>query len=152
MSANETIPQSVPPFWNDYSDYGVSPDHATARMLSGMTEDVRYSFTPSQLAAFIEANKPRIANHWVDYKVSIPWIGKGFYIRLFVGKERRNRSRLNAEGQVSLPKTSIALVFFLWAACCLAMFGCVILLYLIKSFIGIDLFSGPSLFHPFFFQ
>ncbi len=108
--------------------------------------------TASQLAAFIEANKPQAANHWVDYRVSIPWIGGGFYVRLFMGKERRNRSRLDAEGQVSLPKTSIALIFFLWALCCLAMFGSVILLYLIKSTIGIDLFNGPSILHPFFYN
>ncbi|MGH1418056.1 MAG: hypothetical protein ACRBCJ_04285 [Hyphomicrobiaceae bacterium] len=152
MSSVDTMPPSYAPIWGHYQALGTSLDPATARMLLGMPEEVRYSFTPAQLNAFIAANKAPPANHAFDYSVSLPWFGSWFYLRLFVGRERRNRSRLTAEGQISLPKTSIAFVFVVWLFCCLSLFGSVIVLYLIKSTMGIDFMSGPSIFHPLFFN
>ncbi len=152
MLASETMSPSAEPIRCHYEAKGIIPDPATIRLLQSLPEDIRYSFTDAQLAGLSTANVTPRTSHLVDYCASLPWFGGRFYVRLFLGKERRNLSRLTSEGQISLPKTSIGFIFCIWMICCLALFGSVIVLYLIKSTMGINLLDGPSIFHPIFFM
>ncbi len=60
--------------------------------------DVRSSFTPVQLAALQTALKPR--RHTVDLRLSLPWLGKRFYLVILAGEERRSPLRRRLESQL----------------------------------------------------
>ncbi|MGH1418941.1 MAG: hypothetical protein ACRBCJ_08805 [Hyphomicrobiaceae bacterium] len=152
MLVSETTPGVPEPIQCGYEAKGVSLDPATIRLLQNIPENVRYSFTTDQLAGLSAANLTPQTSHFVDYCASIPWFGRRFYIRMLLGTERRNRTRLRSEGQISLPKTSILFFAIIFIVSSLALFGSVIVLYLIKSTMGINLLDGPSVLHPIFFS
>ena len=95
-------------------------------------------------------HQPR-AQHIVDYRLSIPLGGRRIYFRILCGWERRKLSRLIAEGQTNpwLVIAAAALTFWFMMTMTLACIA--ILVYFVKTAMGIDLFDGPSFLHKLFF-
>jgi hypothetical protein len=83
-----------------------------------------------------------------DLKVSLPTLSGPVFLRLIVGTERRNFPRLVKERQTS--KRTIAFTYAVigWLAASSSGFGFFCVAYLVKSALGINLWSGPSPFHP----
>ena len=119
------------------------------RMLCKMSTEARSSFSIDQLALLSKITKPPPPLHWIDYRVSLPFFGGRYYLTFLFGKERRVLSRIKSEGQASLTKTSIVYVAVLWLLISISLLASLVLLYVIKSAVGLDLFSGPSVFHDF---
>lgn len=91
---------------------------------------------------------PRLI-HAVDFRVSIrlPFV-KRFYVNFAAGPEQRNQIRLSDEG---LNRSSRLAVFY--GAVIVALlgyffFGLFCFLYLLKSVLNINIFSGASPLHP----
>jgi hypothetical protein len=82
----------------------------------------------------------------LDFRGSLPFLRKRLYIRLLIGWERRDARRLDAEGQRHPVRLAIGYAILL-AFALSALLGLAIVLYCVKSALGIDLLPGPSLFH-----
>lgn len=144
------------PVWMSSADAAKQPPkietHAVFdRLLHEIPNDVLASFTTEQLAVLAKATKPPTTRHFIDYRVSVPFIGGRYYLTLFFGKERRGLSRIRSEGQASLTKASILYVAILWIVFSVGLLASLVLIYVIKSAMGIDLFYGPSFLHDFAF-
>lgn len=121
------------------------PSHpAFERLLARMPVQVRATLTTEQLMALSLASVPAIAPHIVDYRVSIPFLGKRFYLTVLAGRERRSLARLAGEGQlpsVKLAKLNATTVGYGLA---IALFAAMIALLLAKLALGIELFEGGA--------
>ena len=108
-------------------------------------EEHRRAFTDEQLQALALASIPPPPNHGIEYRVSLPFFGKRFYVTLFVGRERRARSRLVAEGQ--LPVSQIVkpdpVAWTLILA--LTSFGALLALFIAKAMFGVELGESVAL-------
>ena len=124
-----------------------------AHLLADLPDEVRATFSETQLAALARSARPQgtpaSTRHLVDFRVSIPLLpARRYYVRLLVGRERRNLARLHGEGQSHVTRISI---FYGVLTALLAgsmLFGMFCALYLLKSFSGINLFEGESPLHP----
>lgn len=102
------------------------------------------------------ARPARPANHRIrrrsfDIRLSMPWFGGRYYVRLLSGTERRHMGRLNAESQTGVVRLSLASGLILFAFFASALFGAAVFLYIVKSMLGINLFEAHSPFHRIFF-
>ena len=103
-----------------------------------------------QLVALSLASVPANSPHVIDYRVSVPFFGKRFYVTLLAGRERRSLARLAGEGQlpsVQMFNLNPALLGILLA---IVIFGMAMGAYIVKSALGIDLFEGDSAMHEIF--
>lgn len=93
------------------------------------------------LSGWIESPRPRQSD---GYRVSlpVPLLGR-FYIAVRLGRETRSAKRLAREGQTRASRLTAAAM-----ALAVFGFGMFCLIYLVKSYAGIDIFSGNSPFHP----
>ena len=73
------------------------------RILEQLPPEERYSFSEHQIEALHQSalSVPK-TKHIINTRWSIPFPGKGFYIVFVVGKERRSRRRLLADGEFQL--------------------------------------------------
>ncbi|MFN3868479.1 MAG: hypothetical protein ACK4MF_05370 [Hyphomicrobiaceae bacterium] len=115
------------------------------RLLGLMPPHIRASFSPVQLAALSHATKPRPEKRLVDFRVSLPFFGRRYYLTILLGKERRSRQRLHAERQLSTRKATItyfvaALLIAATVLLCAMAFA-----YVLKSIVGLDLVKAPSI-------
>jgi hypothetical protein len=120
----------------------IQDDPAIRELLSRMPNEVAESFNEEQLSHLLTAVGARSwGKHKVDVRgtFKIPFYPWRFYYVLLMGKNLRGLSR--KEKQLSLLTSALVLSVFL-VLCALA--G-LLLLYLIKSAMGIDLFPGFSL-------
>ena len=64
--------------------------------LSQLPAKTAASFTPNQLEAIKRqfGNRKWTGSHPVDIRLSIPFIGRGFYLVFLMGRERRSQERL----------------------------------------------------------
>ena len=92
------------------------------------------------------------AQHIMDYRLSLPFGTRRFYVRLLCGRERRKLSRLIAEGQTNPWLTLAAAVLLFWFMITVSLVFLTIGLYLLKTVLGIDLFDGPSFLHRILFD
>ena len=92
------------------------------------------------------------AQHIMDYRLSLPFGTRRFYVRLLCGRERRKLSRLIAEGQTNPWLTLAAAVLLFWFMITVSLVFLAIGLYLLKTVLGIDLFDGPSFLHRILFD
>ncbi len=115
--------------------------------MAGIPEHVRRTFSAAQLECLSSALAPPPSRHWIDWRVSIPFLGRRYYVTLLFGKERRDLARLHQEGQLSLSR--IYVVYLILALAGLVLMSALMLfaLYLAKSTLGMDVFEGPSEFH-----
>ncbi|MFT7422466.1 MAG: hypothetical protein ACI8UC_000532 [Psychromonas sp.] len=117
-------------------------DPAIRKLLVRMPNAVADSFNEEQLSHLLTAIGAKSwGKHAVDVRgtFKIPFYRWRFYYVLLLGKYHRGLSR--KEMQLSLP-TSI-LMFSLFLILC--SLGGLLLIYFIKTALGIDLFSGFSL-------
>jgi len=112
------------------------------QLLSGMEKSVAETFTYKQRKALQKSMTTQDwRTHNVDFRptLALPFLPWSFYIVFLIGVNRRGL--LPAERFVAF--TMFLLVLFFMG---LFVFGCVfVLIYLLKSWLGIDLFPNESL-------
>lgn len=86
------------------------------------------------------------------FKISVPTPVGRVYLRLAVGRERRLPDRIELESQASAEKISIVYTLLLWNFVGLVVLGAMVSVYLVKSFLGINLFPADSFLHSFLFS
>jgi len=120
---------------------------AFERALAKIPPPVRLSFTAEQLSCLASALQPEPSRHKLDWRVSLPFFGRRFYLTIFAGEERRSLARLLEEGQLDLSRISIvySLAALLALSCLLS--AVVASLYILKCLLGIDVMPGPSPLH-----
>lgn len=107
--------------------------------------DVHDSFTKEQLAAVriaLESAIPKPSPKIVDLRVNIDLIVSRFYIVLFVGKDRRKHKRFFAATAMTKIANRIAAVTMLIGLNLTISLFIFLVAYLVKSALGINLFSG----------
>lgn len=117
-------------------------DPAVKSLLDRMPPEVAESFTEEQLAHLHSALGARSwKKHSVDIRstLPIPFIRRRIYFVLLMGRNRRDLTR--REKQLSAITFALFIAAFIGAS---TLFG-ILVLYLIKSALGIDLFKGFSL-------
>lgn len=120
----------------------ISNQPAIKTLLSRMPEDVANSFTDEQLTHLLTAVGSRSwGKHKVDFRgtFKLPFYRWRFYYVLLAGKNYRELGR--QEKNMSILITAIVSSLFLMFSAALGL----LVLYLIKSALGIDLFPGFSL-------
>ena len=60
--------------------------------------DILTHLSPDQVTRLVQSLPPRLGAHAVDYRVSTSMFGRGFYIALVAGSEKRPLRRLRHEG------------------------------------------------------
>lgn len=117
-------------------------DPAVKSLLDRMPPEVAESFTEEQLAHLHSALGARSwKKHSVDIRSTfpVPFIRRRIYFVLLMGRNRRDLTR--REKQLSAITFALFIAAFIGAS---TLFG-ILVLYLIKSALGIDLFKGFSL-------
>lgn len=161
FSNHTGLPQHVsPPHWLNIDGTELPPPKPQAdaerpfqyqRMLRRLPASILSSLTPVQLDAISDALIPDPPTHAIDYRVSIPFFGRRFYVTLLAGRERRSLARLAREAQLHAKHIAAFYAFALLALGCLTLVGTVLIGYVMKSALDIDLLDGPSLLHGYFF-
>lgn len=127
----------------------------TAPELHPIPADIRAALTLEQIVRLENMVVDRRALHAVDYRASTSFCGRHFYLTLFAGPESRSLRRLHAEGQrrtfhrVLAEIAGFCLSMSLLA--CLMVGATVIVLYVTKSALGIDLLQGHTFLHDYFY-
>jgi len=112
------------------------------------------TFTPEQLAALdvaVARTRPHRATHKLDYRVSLPLLGRRYYVVLLAGKERRSLSRISGDGQNTTWRLSVAYAILMSVIATGGIVAAVVLLYVVKSMVGLDLFEEHSVLHSLFY-
>ena len=112
------------------------------QLLSRMPDEIAASFTEKQLAHLVTAVGARKwGKHSIDLRGTfrLPFIKRRFYYVLLFGRNYRQLSR--QERQLSALATAFITSFFILLCSLMGL----VLLYLIKSALGIDLIEGYSL-------
>lgn len=116
--------------------------------LNSIDPDLRESFTPEQITAvrtLLESAIPQPSPKLVDLRFTVDLILSRFYVVLFVGKDRRRQRRSYLPDRFAKVGNAIAAVILLIGLNLSVSLFIFLLLYLIKSAIGIDLFQGSHL-------
>ena len=112
------------------------------RFVRALPPDVRAALNARQLDAMAEALVPQRSPHWVDVRTSLPFPGQRVYVTLLVGKERRSRARLKAEGQFGIWPTLVVAGLFV-AIIAASAAAAVMALSLLKGTSGFDMLHWP---------
>lgn len=124
----------------DNTPHPVHESQLIQKLLSKMPPDIAESFSEEQLIAMNKAIGGRSwARHKVDVRGTINIWRTSFYFVVLAGKNRRELSRL--EQQVG--RATMALMFALFIT--FSVLSGLLILYLIKSALGINLFENFSL-------
>ena len=109
------------------------------KLLDRMPQDVQDSFTEEQLANIKLAISARTwGSHAIDVRSTIKFFSYRYYYVFVAGRNRRELS--SRERKLGLLIQAVALAVFLTFS---AVFG-ILVLYLLKSAAGIDIFAGFS--------
>lgn len=84
--------------------------------------------------------------HAVDLRASVPVLGARYYVVVLAGRERRHRARLDAEGQTHWLRQALVFALLLSLAVSTVV-GLMVIVYLVKCALGINVFAGDSPFH-----
>lgn len=125
-----------------------------ARLIAGMVPDARAQFTSAHLAALevaIARTRPSPDRHKTDFRVSLPFFGRRYYLRFLGGIEQRNDGRLQREGQSCPRRQSLAYTVLLSVLVSSGLVAGVVILYFLKSVLGVDLFQDHSIIHNLIF-
>ena len=97
--------------------------HAFVRhIIEQLPPEQRYTFSDQQVDALHQSALalPK-AKHIINIRVSVPFIGKGFYMVLLAGREQRSQRRLMADNEFKvLPNLATLLTIILG---CTTLFG-----------------------------
>lgn len=110
-------------------------------------EAVAESISPSEPLARHAAPNSAVTN----ITVSVPSPFGAYFFNIRWGKERRSKERLAREGNGSKEKVSIFYTLLIWNILSLIGLGTMVILYLVKSKMGIDLFASKSFLHDMFY-
>ncbi len=113
-----------------------------AYYLETLDPEVRSSFTAQQLESvseLLEAAIPKPAPKLVDLRFGVDLLLARFYVVLFVGKDRRQQARSHMPEPIARLGNVIAAVMLLIGLNLLISLFILLLAYLIKSAVGIDL-------------
>jgi hypothetical protein len=117
----------------------VHEDPALQNLLAKVPDRVKVTFTEEQLSHLRNAIVNRQwRNHSIDLRGTIPWFKYRYYYVCIAGKNKRELSR--AEQQASRIINAVFLVGFLSISITLGL----LVLYLLKSSLGIDIFDDFS--------
>lgn len=134
------------PIWsseNEQPTQAAAPIYHPAfeRILKRLPEEHLRALTQQQLIALSLASLPSVAPHILDYRVSLPFFGRRYYLSFLAGREQRSRARLVADGQLPVGQL-LRLNPIAWSLLLsLLVFGTMITLYIVKSMFGIDVFE-----------
>lgn len=121
-------------------DIDAHTDAFTLHVYNSIDEDIRNTFTPRQVHAIetaIRANKP-YQKHPFDVRGVIPLYFLKLYFVVLMGRDKRSATKnREAKRRVRTAISSALLSFYLLS--CMLIPVLLMLLYLIKSFAGIDL-------------
>ncbi|MFV0367828.1 MAG: hypothetical protein ACK5KM_05165 [Hyphomicrobiaceae bacterium] len=135
------------------SDGTVAPFKPTAELtnlLDGIPPAVKNKFTYNHLAALEVAlvkSRPVSRKHPLDYRVSLPFFGKRYYFVFLGGTERRNKKRIERDGQNAPWRLTTAYFIIVTLLVSVGLSALILGLYALKSLMGIDLFEGHSFMH-----
>ena len=90
------------------------------RLLEALPVEVRGSLNEEQREALVAAARTQgWSNHSTDIRLSIPFLGRRYYLVLLGGEERRNKARLASERN-KYPLRTLTNVLFLtlFSVCC----------------------------------
>ncbi|NQY50041.1 MAG: 3-phosphoshikimate 1-carboxyvinyltransferase [Colwellia sp.] len=124
------------------NDQKISEQPAIIKLLSRMPEEVADSFTDEQLTHLLTAVGSRgWGKHKVDFRgtFKLPFYQWRYYYVLLAGRNYRELSR--QERRMSLTITAFISSLFIIFSATLGL----LVLYLVKSALGIDIFPGFSL-------
>ena len=124
------------------NDQKISEQPAIIKLLSRMPEEVADSFTDEQLTHLLTAVGSRgWGKHKVDFRgtFKLPFYQWRYYYVLLAGRNYRELSR--QERRMSLTITAFISSLFIIFSVTLGL----LVLYLVKSALGIDIFPGFSL-------
>ena len=117
------------------------------RLKSQIPASIKSSLSSEQLAALIDALVQPKAEHLFALRTSVRfWRGR-HYVTLLLGREKRNEDRLRQEGQLDLKEVSLVTCLLGAGLIIYGIIPVLLILYLVKSAFGIDLFDGPSPLH-----
>lgn len=128
----------------------ITPASSTA-----VPDDIREILTSGQLECLEVMLEERRALHAVDYRASTSFCGRGFYVAFFVGPEARSLRRLNSDGhrrklhRIAAEIAGVCLIVSMFV--CMLVGATVIVLYVTKSLLGIDLMEGHTFLHDYFY-
>ncbi|MGF1762804.1 hypothetical protein [Aliivibrio kagoshimensis] len=114
----------------------IRSDPFVQKLLSRMPDEVSNSFTEKQLTCLLTSlGSRRWGRHKVDVRTTVGFFHWRYYFVFLFGRNRRELSRL--EERVSLLAKAVMLTT--------ALLFVLLVVYLLKSAAGIDLFPGFSL-------
>ena len=123
-----------------------APSAATMRLLLIERWEL---LSAEQMLAISRILEPAPASHARDFRVSLPLSSRSrAFIRVIVGRERRDAARLRLEGQLHLGRIALAQSAIVILMLAYSLFGLVCFLYLMKSLLRINLIAGKSILHP----
>ena len=130
------------------------PSHDLLRLMAAVPQSATAAFTSAHLAALdvaLAQTRQHPANHRIDFRASLPFFRKRYYVVLLAGKERRSLARIRRDGQDDTWRLSLAYGLLMTVVASCTMFCVVVVLYLVKSMLGIDIFPEHSWLHGLFF-
>ncbi|WP_339773478.1 3-phosphoshikimate 1-carboxyvinyltransferase [uncultured Paraglaciecola sp.] len=117
----------------------IEEDPAIVNLLERMPRSVQTSFSEEQLSHLRNAVSSRQwGHHSIDLRGTMTWFKYRYYYVILAGKNHRNMSRSQLRASRFVNALLLA-VFFTFSA----MVG-ILLLYLLKSALGVDLFTDYS--------
>jgi len=124
-----------------------APDPFLAQFFGRIPKDVASSFTDAQLDAVKRAFGARNwGAHRIDVRFSIPLPWRRYYVVFLCGPERRDPERLHLE-RILRPLNWLSLAFAVAAFVALVSVPLLILIYLMKTAMGIDLATDGGAHH-----
>lgn len=124
------------------TDQSISNQPAIKKLLSRMPQDIAESFTDEQLTHLLTAVGSRSwGKHKVDLRgtFKLPFYRWRYYYVVLAGRNHRELTR--KERRISIIITTVVSSLFLMFSAALGL----LVLYLVKSALGIDLFPNFSL-------
>lgn len=121
-------------------------DAYTQHIMSNIPPEVFSTLNIVQIQAIesaISSNAP-FRKHPVDLRGRLSFFFIRFYFVILVGRDRRNSSR-NKEDARRAKAKSLSLATFLYALICMVAPVMFLTLYLLKTFLGIDIFPDHHL-------
>lgn len=118
-----------------------APDPFLNQFFDRIPKDVAATFTDAQLDAVKRAFGARSwGAHSIDLRFSLPLPWRRFYVVFLIGKERRDPGRLRLE-RVLRPLNVASFAFAVVAFVSLVSLPVLVLFYLLKTALGVDLIS-----------
>ena len=127
------------PYPSPFDKAALERDPFIRKLMERLPEHLRHSFSPEQVEALRDIYGSRTRNrHRVDLRGTLNLFGSRYYFTILAGRNKRSTSQ--RQGNLSLAaKAMLATVFLLFST----LLG-LLILYLLKSALGINLLPGYS--------